>query len=165
MNAPRLVLTMGGLGLLRPAPGTWGSLPPVVLAWMLAMVVDPSQRWTADVCIALLGLAGAIGCIRFGEQGEELFGRKDPPQVVADETAGQAIPLLLLPWDLGGAALGWNALLAGIAFASFRLFDILKPPPAGVIQRCKGGWGILADDLAAGIYALIVTQAVVRMAL
>lgn len=163
MNGPRLVLTMGGLGLLRPAPGTWGSLPPVVLALALALVVDPSQRWTVDVCIALMGLTGAIGCIRFGALGEELFGRKDPPQVVADETAGQAIGLLLLPWSFGEGSLGRNAMLAGIAFASFRVFDILKPPPAGGVQRLKGGWGILADDLIAGVYAMVITQAVVRL--
>ena len=53
--------------------------------------------------------------------------------------------------------------LAGTAFFTFRFFDIVKPPPANQLQRLRAGWGILVDDLVAGVYALIVTQIIVRV--
>ncbi len=157
------LLTAGGLGHLRPAPGTWGSTPPVALA-LVMLIVMGGPHWTLDVAVATLGLLGCVVCVRFGDWSETAYGKKDPGCVVADEVAGQAIPLLLLPWrsfsDDGGVL--WNLTLAAIAFSTFRLFDITKPPPARGLQRWSAGWGILIDDLIAGVYALIVTQAAVR---
>jgi phosphatidylglycerophosphatase A len=165
MSAPRFLLTTGGLGLLRPAPGTWGSLPPVLLALGLLAVMGP--HWTIDACLALLALAGSIACVKFGAWAEAHWGRKDPGAVCADETAGQSIALLLLPWHgLGDAAAArHDLLLAALAFLAFRAFDIVKPPPARQLQALRGGWGILADDLAAGVYAAIVAQLAARLLL
>lgn len=171
----RLLLTAGGLGHLRPAPGTWGSLPPVVLAVILAAWFGRS--WFIDLALLLLAIIFTLVCLKWGEMAEGLFGRKDPSQVVADEVAGQAVALLFLPWrpvfaavEQGGfafddSALRWNLTLGGIAFLAFRGFDILKPPPADALQRFRGGLGIVIDDLFAGVYALLAVHAIVWLLL
>jgi phosphatidylglycerophosphatase A len=153
------MVTGMGFGLLRPAPGTWGSLPPVGLALVLAFA-DTNPR-TIDMALALLGIVFGIACLIWGEDAERRFGRKDPGSVVADEIAGQSIALMWLPWSLGNNA----RIIAtcAIAFFAFRLFDIIKPPPARGWQRFPGGLGILIDDIVAGFYALIATQILVRV--
>ncbi|MHC4275263.1 MAG: phosphatidylglycerophosphatase A family protein [Planctomycetota bacterium] len=163
---PRHVLvTVFGLGLLRPAPGTWGSLPPPLL--VLVLVWSGAALWVINVSMILLGAAFAIACWRFGGLAEARYGAKDPRQVVADETAGQCVALLFLPWRAVGdaGAWTWNITLAATAFVAFRLFDIAKPPPINGLQRAPGGWGILADDLVAGLCALVVAQIVARFIL
>lgn len=156
----RFAVTAGGLGFLRPAPGTWGSLPPAVVAWLLASC--SAERWRIDAALVLLLIAGSLACLRFGRAAEEAFGKKDPGRVVADEVAGQAIALLGLPW-FGAGAWGQNAVVAGVAFLAFRVCDIVKPPPARGWQSFGGGAGILIDDLIAGIYALAIAQVVLRL--
>ncbi|MHC4908941.1 MAG: phosphatidylglycerophosphatase A family protein [Planctomycetota bacterium] len=166
MRDPRLwFLTAGGLGLMRPAPGTWGSLPPVVMAGGLALL--GVNGWMLDASLILLCLVGGIACVRFGHLAEAAWGKKDPGQVVADEVAGQALTLLFLPWrrpDEDGA-IAFNLALAAVGFLAFRAFDITKPPPARNLERIRGGWGILVDDLVAGAMALAVVQVVARFAL
>ncbi|MHC5023758.1 MAG: phosphatidylglycerophosphatase A [Planctomycetota bacterium] len=83
------------------------------------------------------------------------------------EVAGQCVALLALPWRDVATSGGWtwNLALAATAFLAFRLFDILKPPPANGMQRWPAGRGILADDLVAGLYALIATQLIARLVL
>ncbi len=157
---PTLALTAGGLGLLRPAPGTWGSLPPAAIAAALLWLGAP--WWVVNVALGGLLALGSLACLRYGDEGERIFGKKDPGSVVADEVAGQALTLLFLPWP--GESRG-IALAALVGFLTFRAMDIVKPPPARGLQRIRGGAGILVDDLIAGVYAAIVTQAVVRIAL
>lgn len=170
MSRPPLrLITTFGLGHLRPASGTWGSLPPVVLSgFVLGLTqglafVPGSLLWNsyhAGMALVLLIFAGS--CIRDGEAAEARFGKKDPGQVVADETAGQCLPLMFLP---ATAVTGWTALLStlALAFISFRILDIVKPWPARQLQRVPGGWGILIDDLFAGAYALLIVQVVTRL--
>ena len=148
-----------GLGLMRPAPGTWGSLPPVVLAMVLAFA-DTNPR-TIDMALAALGMVFGLAGLVWGQSAERRFGKKDPGAVVADEIAGQSLALMWLPWSLGNNA----RIIAtcAIAFFAFRLFDIIKPPPARGWQRFEGGLGILIDDLVAGFYALVATQVLVRV--
>lgn len=154
------MLTCFGIGLSPRAPGTLGSLPPVVFALALGSLVG--AHWTTLACIALLGVLASIVCVRFGAHGEEALGRKDPGAIVADEVAGQCIALLAVPWrevsgrEVVSAALGWNVAMALLAFIAFRVFDIAKPPPIGQVQRVGGGWGILLDDLIAGVFAAVV---------
>jgi phosphatidylglycerophosphatase A len=157
------LVTVFGLGRLRPAPGTWGSLPPPALA--LALLWSGAALWVVNASLVLLGAAFGIACLRFGGQAERHFGAKDPRQVVADETAGQCVALLLLPWRGADEAGAWtiNVALAATAFFAFRVLDIVKPPPARGLQRLSGGRGILADDLVAGAYALAVTQIVAHL--
>ena len=94
----------------------------------------------------------SIACVRFGHQAEQTFGKKDPSQAVADETAGMALTLLLLPTWWADDQRTLLAYTAG-AFVLFRLADILKLPPANQLQSIGGGWGILLDDLAAALQA------------
>jgi phosphatidylglycerophosphatase A len=123
--------------------------------------------WVANVSLVLLGAAFGVACVRFGGLAEDRYRTKDPRQVVADETAGQCVALLLLPWrDVAETgSWPWNLTLAAAAFAAFRLFDIAKPPPIRGLQRVAGGGGILIDDLVAGLYALVVVQIVARFIL
>lgn len=171
MDLRALIMTAGGLGHCRPMPGTWGSTPPPAIALLLGCLLG--SHWTIEAALCLLALIFTIGCIRFGPYAEKRFGRKDPSQVVADEVAGQSLSLLFLPWvaldfSVEGEllpGLAHNLMLAGIAFVSFRVMDVIKPPPARGMQRLKAGLGIVIDDLFAGVYALIITQVVVRFML
>lgn len=153
------LITMFGLGHMRPASGTWGSLPPVVwaaglmaLAWLTPL--DPLIWWTFHLSLWCVLLLCSWAVIAGGERAEAVFGA-DPSEVVADETAGQCIPLLLMPVSLLAGA-WWHAAIAlGLAFVLFRLADIFKPYPCNALQRVPAGWGILLDDLVAGVYAAL----------
>jgi phosphatidylglycerophosphatase A len=165
----RILITACGLGYLRPAPGTWGSLPPAFIALGLVYVmgeVDIGAARLAAIDLPLLALAAifTLICLAWGSAAESHFGRKDASSIVADEVAGQSIALLFLPWRDFGSAGGtnWNLFLALGAFVAFRLTDIVKPPPARSFQRFQGGLGIVLDDLIAGVYALILTHLAAR---
>ncbi|MHC4415320.1 MAG: phosphatidylglycerophosphatase A family protein [Planctomycetota bacterium] len=161
MSVRYALLTVFGLGLLRPAPGSWGSTPPPAL--VLAMLWFGAAAWMVNTALIVLGALFAIACAAGGGWAEKRFGRKDPRQVVADETAGQSAALLFLPWQAAGErAWAWNIVLAATAFVAFRIFDIIKPPPGRALERVPAGWGILLDDLVAGVYALGVTQLLAR---
>jgi phosphatidylglycerophosphatase A len=142
----RFLATVGGLGDVLPAPGTTvGSLAGVLL-FLLAMRVAPSQLLpVAAVSFALLSAVAVWAC------GAEAARRgvPDPGPVVLDEVAGQWLALLVL------VAAGHTPALAEVlaAFLLFRAFDVLKPWPIRALERLPGGWGIVADDLAAGLAA------------
>lgn len=143
-------ISVFGLGRLRPAPGTWGSLPPALLAALLWAFDAPA--WLLPVALTALLLAASLACLIEGDDAEALAGGKDPGLAVADEVAGMALTLLIvLPWHAPGP---WETLLA---FLAFRLTDITKPWPADRLQRVPGGLGILLDDLVAGLYAAALT--------
>lgn len=160
------LITSGGLGRLRPAPGTWGSLPPVAVAaigggaCLISGVPANTITLLVSLILGALLAAASLACVVWGDVAEARFNGKDPSQVVADETAGQSLALLALPVAAYGS---WEALAATLAvgFLSFRAFDIWKPTPARGLQRVPGGWGILLDDLVAGGYAWVVTRAFV----
>lgn len=175
---PKLpLITVFGLGHMRPASGTWGSLPPVALAallWLMGaapLATDTTTRGIAAAAgehghaiafavylatFACVCLAFSAACVVQGAAAEAIFGH-DPAQVVADETAGQCLPLAALAIVPACFASPWTtAAWLAAAFVAFRVFDIFKPWPAGALQRIPGGWGILLDDLAAGVYAGVV---------
>ena len=159
------LVTTFGLGYLRPAPGTWGSMPPVLLAGaLIAAGLGPVESpWVYHGVLAAVIVVFSLACVMMGDAAEARFLRKDPSNVVADETAGQAIALLALP--AAGLPTGPRAVLTLLAaFLAFRLMDIVKPWPAGRIQAAPAGWGILLDDLLAGVYALALVQVGVRLA-
>ena len=140
--------TFFGVGLLRPGPGTCGSVAATLL-WFAAgagLHLPPLQLSGFTLAAALLVMA--IG-IPAAARVERESGRHDPGYVVIDEVAGQWIALIHSRVDL-------SHLLA--AFLFFRIFDILKPWPARQMERLPAGWGIMFDDLAAGVYALLVVQ-------
>ena len=127
---PAMAVTSCGLGFLRPASGTWGSLPPAVVAAGLATASVPG--WQIDVAMLLLLAIGCVACLRFGEAAERATGKKDPGQVVADEVAGQAVTLLALPWAVTEGWAGTPVLgpdlsplffNVGLAVAGFLLFS------------------------------------------
>lgn len=153
---PRLSLaiaTAGGLGLLRPAPGTWGSLGAALAgaAWIL---LAPSHMLTAGLVVGAIA-ATAAGIPAAGRAARHL-GREDPSQVVVDEVAGQWLALAVIPATVLIASPASAIILA---FVAFRAFDIIKPWPVSWLERLPGGWGIMADDLAAGLCAGLLTTA------
>lgn len=145
--------TAGGLGRLPKAPGTWGSLAGLVLAWFFAPLTAPSieigRVFIPVIPLVAWLLLSATGVWAAGRV-EQQTGRKDPQEVVVDEVSGQWLALLASPGMLSGA-LGWKYFLAGLIL--FRVFDITKPFPAGRAESLPGGWGIMADDWVAGAYA------------
>src|SRR5271165_4906701 len=147
--APRwasLVATFFGAGRLRPAPGSWGSLATILLWWLVGSHIPVTAR--VPVILLLIVLVTAIG-IPAATLEARGCGKKDPQHVVVDEVAGQLVTLIACP-------LLWKPLLAG--FILFRAFDIVKPPPIRSLERLPEGTGIVVDDLAAGVYGLIVLQ-------
>lgn len=97
---------------------------------------------------ATAGIAG-VG-VWAATHAEPIFGKKDAGQVVIDEIAGYLVTMFAVP-------VGWPWALAG--FAAFRLFDVWKPWPIHGLQRIKGGWGVVVDDLLAGVYGCVVLHA------
>lgn len=153
MSRPtEMLLTTAGLGYMRPFSGTWGSLPPIVIAYALIMLsIGPGHElaWIYYTLLALICIIYSASCILMGHEAEAKWG-KDPSEVVADETAGQCITLAFIPASICSCALTTLGAVLG-AFFLFRAFDILKPWPAGAVQNIRGGWGILLDDLIAGV--------------
>lgn len=151
---PMLAITSCGLGLMRPASGTWGSLPAPAIVLLLAW--SGAQWWLCYAALALMLLAGSIACVRFGRDAERAFGAKDPSSCVADETAGAALALMAVPWPViwpaSGGGLQAVMVACAAGFILFRAFDVWKPGPIRGLQEREGGWGILLDDLAAALW-------------
>jgi phosphatidylglycerophosphatase A len=134
MSPARVVATLGGIGLARPAPGTWASGMVLPLAWLGPLA-----------CLglaALLAVAGFWAVRRLAREGAE----RDPGWVVVDEGAGQLLVLAAVP---AGAPWLWVVL----AFLLFRIFDILKWGPVGWADRRKGTFWVMLDDMLAGAMA------------
>jgi phosphatidylglycerophosphatase A len=138
--------TFFGVGQIRGGPGTWGSFTAAVI-WFLA--ARAAHLSSAGLALATSVAAAAVILIGIpaGSIVERESGREDPGHVVIDEVAGQWIALAVCPIEIRHALL---------AFGLFRLFDIVKPWPARQLERLHGGLGIMMDDVAAGIYALLV---------
>lgn len=143
--------TFFGIGLVGKGGGTVASIVTVLLWWLLARSIAPDSLLWATLAAALVSTA--LGVAASAVVAREC-GKKDPSEVVLDEVAGQLIALLFAP----GAH--WNYVLASLIL--FRSFDILKPPPVRQLERLPGGWGIMMDDVAAGLLALLVLQALHR---
>lgn len=157
----RHIATTFGLGDRLPAPGTTaGSLPAALLWWGLASALPwPAARLSATT---ILVMAATVAGIWAGGVEAERRRIADPGPVVVDEVAGQWLTYLLaLPYL---SLVGWQSLATVVAagFVLFRLFDIVKPWPVNRLEHLPGGLGIMADDLAAGIYAGIALIVVSR---
>jgi undecaprenyl-diphosphatase len=157
----RLIASCFGLGWLPFAPGSWGSLPPVVIFALMCYFSAPGIL--ISVVMAALALVGSYFCVRFTPVVITASGKIDPPEVVLDEVAGQAITLLAVPFLVGGMASPsqvWATAAAG--FLLFRAFDTIKPWPARKFEKFPAGWGVLADDLMAGVYAGVALLLCIR---
>lgn len=146
-----LIATFFGIGRLHPGPGTWASSATVLLWAGLGNAIAPSQRTFVIIGLAVLVLLVGIPA---ATRVARAAGAKDPQFIVIDEVAGQLIALIAVP-------LAWKTLLTG--FILFRAFDIVKPPPVRQLERLPEGTGIVLDDVAAGIYVLLVMQILLRM--
>jgi phosphatidylglycerophosphatase A len=139
-----LTATFFGIGRLNPGAGTWASVATALLWAAVAYELPSAQRIPLAIALALLitliGIPAATLVAR-------ATGIKDPGFVVIDEVAGQLIALIAVP-------ITWKTFLAGLIL--FRVFDILKPPPVRQLEKLPEGTGIVLDDVAAGIFALIV---------
>jgi len=140
-NLAENLATLGPVGEL-PAPGTMGSLVTVLLLAGCALLFSwEAMRWMAILASLVLLVPAAI----WAGRAEKRLG-KDAPQIVIDEVVGQLLAAVFVQnW--------WQLLLA---FALFRFFDISKILGINALQKIKGGWGILWDDVAAGAYAALV---------
>jgi phosphatidylglycerophosphatase A len=138
------VATFFGAGRIKPGPGTWGSVAALLL-WAVAAWALHLSRFGINAFLAIgIAIALFIGIPAATIAARE-SGRHDPGFVVIDEVVGQWIALLACPPD-------WMHAL--IALILFRLFDITKPFPARQLEKLPEGWGIVFDDVAAGLYAL-----------
>lgn len=140
--------TFFGAGLLKPGPGTFGSIATVLL-WYAAAHTFPPSRLALAIATAIAATVITLVGIPAATIVAEESGRKDPGHVVIDEVAGQLIALIWATPD-------WRRTV--IALALFRFFDILKPPPVRQLERLPAGTGIMMDDVAAGILALLCAQ-------
>jgi len=144
----RTLATLGGVGWMRPAPGTWGSAAALPLAWALHALGGVAALAAATLALFAAGLWAVAQLTAPGED-------PDRPEIVVDEVVGQWIALL--PVSLGAQAAGAPvlALWPGIvgAFLAFRLCDIAKPWPAGRLDARADALGVMGDDVAAGVQA------------
>jgi phosphatidylglycerophosphatase A len=142
------IATFFGAGFGKPGPGTWGSVAAVLLWAAYAWLLHPTPQ-----ALFLALLIGIALTLIFGIPAATIVaresGRHDPQFVVIDEVAGQWIALLFSPFD-------WRHAL--IALVLFRLFDMTKPFPVRRLEDLPEGWGIVLDDVAAGLYALGVAS-------
>ena len=138
------IATVGYAGYFPIAPGTLGSL-----AGLLVYLV---VWWSGSVAVevGLIVVLFAVG-IWAGTTAERFFGGIDPGPVVIDEVVGMLITLAFIPVGVSGALIG---------FVLFRIFDVLKPYPAGRFERLHGGLGVMADDAMAAVYANITLRLV-----
>lgn len=135
--------TLGPVGRRLPAPGTWGSAAGVGYFWAGFTGLGLAGN-------LMVSAVGAYVAVALCGEAEIRLGKQDPGEVVLDEFV--AIPLCFLGWPGLVAVLPeWAALLAG--FGLFRFFDIAKPLGIARLQRLPGGWGVVADDLAAALAA------------
>ena len=137
-----VIATAGGAGFAPFASGTFGSIPGVAIAWLLVRAGGPWLLAGGVLVMTAVGLWAA-------DRAALVFGEEDPGRVVIDEVAGQMLALCFLPMTVPVLA---------ASFFMFRLFDVLKPWPARRLEDLPGGSGIMADDLAAGLYANVAVQ-------
>ncbi len=138
--------TFFGAGYLQPGPGTYGSVAALLLWYAAAHIFHPGTL-TLALATAFAALAVTLIGIPASTIVARESGRKDPGFVVIDEVAGQLVALILMSPDWQHAAL---------ALVLFRLFDITKPGPIRRLEALPEGTGIMLDDIAAGLFALIL---------
>lgn len=136
-----------GLGLIKPAPGTWGSLLGLPIAAFLGQQT-PAIGWAIWIVMFLIGVVTCDAAARH-------FARKDPGECVIDEYVAIPMIALIIP-------MGWTTLL--LTFGLFRLFDIWKPWPIKAVEKIPGGWGVMADDIVAAGYAAGVLALLLNLA-
>ena len=134
------IATLGGVGLMPLAPGSWGSLAALPLGWILGVTGGWLALLVGATIVLFVGWAAADRYVK-------ATGREDPPEIVIDEVAAQWLVMTVVPMTFAGLV---------AAYFVFRLFDTIKPWPASwADSELEGGAGVMLDDLIAGVYALL----------
>lgn len=129
-------------GYIPFAPGTFGTIAAIPFCFLLSLL---GPIWGA---LFLIGFF--LGAVWIAGEAEGIFGKKDSGRIVIDEIVGFLVALFLVPWTA-------KSLIVG--FVLFRFFDIFKPYPIRMLEsRLAGGWGVVADDVLAGVYANVVLR-------
>ena len=138
-----LAATWFGTGLLPKAPGTWGSLAALPIAWVMLERFGPLALAALGCAIFLIGLWAVKIYLGHSED-------KDPGIINIDEVAGQLLALV---------PAGLDPLAFGLGFIAFRFFDVIKPWPIGALERrLDGALGVMADDIAAALFASMIVS-------
>jgi phosphatidylglycerophosphatase A len=136
------IASVGKVGQVPVAPGTAGSFAALITWYIIIDYLNTALFILLTLIILAIGVFTSSIVVKQNK-------KVDPPQIVIDEWVGQWITLVLLPksiiWGLAG-------------FVYFRIFDILKPGPIKTLDKLHGGWGIMLDDVAAGIFAFLLLQ-------
>jgi phosphatidylglycerophosphatase A len=144
------LVTVGGVGLLPLAPGSWGSLIAMPFGWLLMQSLGPLGLLAAAAAVTVAGWIASDWYIK-------TTGRDDPPEIVIDEVAAQWLALTVVPLTLQAYI---------VAYFVFRLFDTFKPWPASWADgELEGGAGVMLDDLIAGGYALLTLLVLAQLGL
>ncbi len=141
-----IIATFLHVGRIPLAPGTWGTVAAVPLYYLISGI--PYYYYAVLTLIFVLISVWAAGIA------EELYRITDPGFIVADEVCGYLVTMILVPPTL-------TNMIAG--FVLFRLFDIIKPPPSRQMERLPNGWGVVMDDVLAGVYACVVLHILIRL--
>ena len=158
-----MCITVLGSGFAPFASGSWGSLTSLLI--YVAIVLALRSLGLSQAVIEIGTIAGILAAcllsVIWGEWAIERFGSKDPKPFVLDEFAGQWTTMLFMPVVIGLTAN--SCLFLGVQLFLFRLMDVIKPPPARQLERLHAGWGVLLDDVMAGIYANLLGQMIWRL--
>lgn len=141
-QAAELIGTVFNIGKLPLAPGTWASLIATISWYIVFKDIEP---FVLPIVTSFLFLIGSVASDSIVTNSKE----HDPSKIVIDEWVGQWIAFTFMPVNLTTAFIG---------FIAFRLFDITKIGPIRSIEKLPGGWGVMADDVMAGILALLVNK-------
>jgi phosphatidylglycerophosphatase A len=134
------IATVGYVGFVPVAPGTWGSAAGVLL--VAALRTGAGFDLASIIIVAVVGTWAA-------HRSERELGRRDPGPIVIDEVFGMLLTLALLPTSTAVLAAG---------FLVFRVYDVVKPFPVGRLERLPGGFGVMLDDALAGVYANVTLR-------
>ena len=140
-GAVKAITTFFGIGYLPYCPGTWASLAGVGLYFFLRLA--PSFVYLGATLIFIV--IGFLTCSR----AEEIFLKKDSHYIVIDEVAAMVAVLFFVPQD---------SMSIGASFMLFRIIDIVKPYPIKKIEQLSGSWGIMIDDIVAGVYTVVLVR-------
>jgi phosphatidylglycerophosphatase A len=141
------IATCAHVGYAPVAPGTWGSVFGLVIYYLVRRQASTAVELVVIALITVIGLWAAT-------EAEHYFGGIDPGPVVIDEVIGMLITLALHPVNVLGAVLG---------FLIFRVLDVIKPWPARRLELLPGGFGVVFDDVMAGVYGNLLMWAAIRV--
>ncbi len=144
-TAAKLIATFFYVGLIPVAPGTFGTLAAIPLFWIIS-----GQTIYIYLLITLIVIGVSVWA---ATETEKIYSKRDPGLIVADEVAGYLVTMILIPPTATNIAIG---------FILFRVFDIVKPPPVRSLEKLPRGWGVVIDDVAAGVYACVCMHLILR---